>query len=335
MNRTPLVSIVIPVYNGRDTLPTCLQSIGESTFTDWELIVVDDGSTDGSAALARASGAAVLHTGGRHGPAAARNLGAARARGDWLFFTDADCALHADTLALATAVVAADVTLTAVIGSYDDAPAAPNFASQYKNLFHHYTHQTSREEAQTFWTGCGLIRRERFLALGGFDAVRYPTPSIEDIELGYRLTAQGGRIRLAKQVQVTHLKRWTLWSLVRTDIGQRARPWSILLCERGSLPADLNLRWRDRLSVLTLGGALLGGGSLLRRRDLRVAFGLLPVLVGLLLWLNRDLYRFFWRKRNGRFALFAILLHWFYLAYSAATYGVTVLSHFCIDNELI
>ena len=59
--------------------------------------------------------------------------------------------------------------LDALIGSYDDEPAAPGFVSQYKNLLQHYVHQHGRKEATTFWSGCGAIRRELFLAIGGFD----------------------------------------------------------------------------------------------------------------------------------------------------------------------
>jgi glycosyltransferase involved in cell wall biosynthesis len=156
-------SIITPVYNACDTLPVCLQAVQQSDFRDWELIVVDDGSTDGSAELAAEAGVPVIGTHGRTGPAYARNLGASAAHGRYLFFLDADCQLHPDTLSRAARHLQAEPALDALFGSYDDTPAAPNFISQYKNLLHHYIHQTSRETAVTFWAGCGAIRRERFL----------------------------------------------------------------------------------------------------------------------------------------------------------------------------
>ena len=50
--------------------------------------------------------------------------------------------------------------IAAVFGSYDDEPGAPNLVSQYRNLLHHFVHQTGRTEASTFWTGCGAVRRD-------------------------------------------------------------------------------------------------------------------------------------------------------------------------------
>lgn len=319
MSTPPFFSIIIPVHNARDTLPACLAAIRASYFTHYELLVVDDGSSDGSLSLAQAAGATLLTTqqpgqAGPAGPAAARNLAAGVARGRYLFFTDADCRLHPNTLAHAAAILQANPHLDALIGSYDDAPAGANFISQYKNLFHHYIHHTSRPTAATFWTGCGAIRRDRFLALGGFDSARYPRPSIEDIELGYRLTAQGGHIRLDPTIQVQHLKRWTLATLLRSDILDRALPWSVLLRQHGRTPADLNVRPRHRLSAVLLWLAL-GSATSQRLRRLTT-----PLLLTLAL-LNLDLYRFFWRKRGLWFALRAVPLHWLYYAYSSLAFA--------------
>ncbi|MDX1523691.1 MAG: glycosyltransferase family 2 protein, partial [Anaerolineae bacterium] len=200
MPNPPYLSIIIPVYNGGDLFERCLTAIHGSTFSDWELIVVDDGSTDGSLALAQSFGAKTLQTSGRLGPAVARNQGAKVATGRDIFFIDADCELHQDTLANIAQVFETNPMLDALFGSYDDAPGAPNFVAQYKNLFHHYVHQNSNPEASTFWTGCGAISRSQFLALNGFDTRRYRRPSIEDIDLGYRLKQAGGQIRLAKHV---------------------------------------------------------------------------------------------------------------------------------------
>ena len=99
----PFFSVVMPVLNGGADLDRCLTALRGSAFRDWELIVVDDGSSDGSPERARAAGARVLESGGRRGPGAARNLGAGEARGDYLFFLDADCEVHTDTLARAAA----------------------------------------------------------------------------------------------------------------------------------------------------------------------------------------------------------------------------------------
>ncbi len=63
---------------------------------------------------------------------------------------------------------------------------------------HHYVHQQGSEDASTFWSGFGVIKRKLFLKLGGFDIKRYSRPCIEDIDLGYRLKQTGAKIHLAK-----------------------------------------------------------------------------------------------------------------------------------------
>lgn len=320
----PFLSIIIPVYNGGAQFKRCLNAIEQSTFTNWELIVVDDGSTDGSDALARDFGARLFATRGQLGPAAARNSGAKIARGQYLFFLDADCEVHPDTLARIARIFKADPQLDALFGSYDDAPSAPNFISQYKNLFHHYVHQRGQEEASTFWTGCGAIKRSRFLALGGFDLQRYQRPSIEDIDLGYRLKRAGGRIKLVKQVQVKHLKTWNLLRLLNSDILDRGIPWTRLILRGKVFTRDLNLQTHNRVSVVAIYGLLLAlAVGLWHFLGLLIALG----LALLLLWLNWDLYRFFYQKRGLRFALGVIPLHWLYYFYNAISFGFGLLLH--------
>ncbi|MCB8946199.1 MAG: glycosyltransferase family 2 protein [Ardenticatenaceae bacterium] len=324
----PFFSIIIPVYNGGSLLEICLRSIHNSEFTDWELIVVDDASSDDSVDVAQRWGAQVLVMNGRSGPAAARNKGAEGAHGRYLFFTDSDCQLHPHTLSRAAQILQANPRLDALIGSYDDEPFAPNFISQYKNLFHHYIHQTSSEAAQTFWTGCGAIQRERFWQLGGFNAKRYPRPAIEDIELGYRLMGANGRIQLAKEVQIKHLKTWTFTTLLQSDIGDRAVPWAILLQQRNDIPANLNLQRHHRLSALALFAAALSTPLTLRWQRLIV----FPFLfLASLIMLNRDLYTFFKAKRGWAFALKAVPWHWLYYGYSATTYLLIYLAQSHLD----
>jgi len=181
------------------------------------------------------------------------------ARGEWLLFVDADVLVHPDTLRRVTEAFLADPDLVAVFGTYDDAPPTPGFVSQFRNLMHRYVHLQSAGPADTFWAGCGAVRRTEFLAVGGYDARRYPRPQIEDIDLGYRLRDAGGGIRVDVAIQGAHLKRWTFWGGTRTDLFDRGIPWVRLLHERGGLTADknLNLKRGERFKTGLVGLGLL------------------------------------------------------------------------------
>lgn len=245
---TPSITVIIPAHNAAEYLAQCLQHLTQSETAPLECLVVDDGSTDHTPEVARKFGARVLQTDGKRGPAHARNLGARAARGDILLFLDSDVCVHADTLSRVRSAFESDPSLDALIGSYDDSPGSPDFLSQYRNLMHHYVHQRARREACTFWSGCGAIRREVFLAHAGFDE-SYRRPAIEDIELGYRLHMAGRKMILDKRVQVKHLKRWTFWGLLKTDIVDRGIPWTELILRNQYMPNDLNLELSQRVSV--------------------------------------------------------------------------------------
>jgi hypothetical protein len=128
--------------------------------------------------------------------------------------------------------------------------------SQYKNLFHHFVHQQAKEDGGSFWRCCGAIAGE-FLEVGGFDTQRFPRPSIEEIELGRRLKAAGHTILVNKTLQVKHLKRWTLTSIIKTDVFDRAIPWTQLIIAERNIPNDLNLEASQRWSALFTGFLLM------------------------------------------------------------------------------
>jgi glycosyltransferase involved in cell wall biosynthesis len=319
---TPEITVIVPVRNGGAVLGRCLEAINRSRGVDWDCIVVDDGSTDDSADIARRHGAQVLASLRPHaGPGQARNRGAQVARAPLLCFVDADVLIRPDTLAQFALLFARDPDLTAAFGSYDSAPDHPDMLSQYRNLVHHFVHQTGHTDASTFWSGCGAIRRDDFLRFGGFDPA-YTRPSIEDIELGYRLRFAGARILLAKHIQVTHLKRWTMWGVLMTDIRDRALPWTSLIARTRHLPNDLNLDTSSRLSavgVYALAVALLVG------LGYHLAWVVALGLVLLLLVCNRALYSFFLTHRGPWFLIRALPLHWLYFAYSALAFGAGML----------
>lgn len=245
---TPSVSVIIPVRNAPDDLRSCLTRLGASEHCRFEIIIVDDASTDGTASVADDFGLECIVLATNSGPAFARNRGAEKARAEILVFIDADVLVHSDTLKKFVDAFH-DPECSAVFGSYDTQPTIQTVVSQYKNLAHHFVHQHAAENASTFWTGCGAIRSEVFQAMGGFSE-SYTQPCIEDIELGIRMRRAGLAIRLDRQIQVTHTKRWTLWSMIRTDVLARGVPWSRLILRDGQIENDLNLRLSQRVCVL-------------------------------------------------------------------------------------
>ena len=306
-----VISVVIPAYNAASTLQACLKALQRSEYRDFECMVVDDGSTDDSAALAAAHGVRLASTKKRCGPGCARNLGARMSSGDILLFLDADVAIQPDTLSRIAQAFKAPA-LDALIGSYDQDPAAPNFLSQYKNLMHCFVHQHAKRRASTFWTGCGAIRRSIFLAAGGFDEHQL-RPSIEDIKLGAVLIRAGRRIELDPTLMVKHLKRWTLASLLKTDFLDRAIPWTMLMLGERHMPNDLNVQWSQRLCVLLIYLAL------------PLAFFYWPAsltAVVVVIALNAPFYRFLSDRRGRLFALRAIPLHLAYFVYSGAGFAI-------------
>ncbi len=313
----PLVSVVIASYNAGPFLERSLQSLRASTVLPLEVIVVDDCSTDNSAVRAREMGATVLRTAVNGGPARARNLGAQSAQGDILLFIDSDVCVHPDTVSLVQDALEADASLDAVIGAYDDTPDSREFFSQYRNLMHCFVHRTGSREAFTFWSGCGAIRRGVFLESRGFDE-RYTRPSIEDIEFGSRLVAAGRRIQLRPDIEVKHLKRWTFWQIVRTDVFDRGIPWAELILRNRSMPNDLNLQLHQRLSVILV-YALLG----LSITGHFVYWGIAALLS--VVALNFQFYSFLAHRRGVPFALAAIPLHLLYHFYNGLSFGIALL----------
>lgn len=318
------LSIIVPVYNGGKDFRRCLASIQKCLRLGDEFIVVSDGDTDGSGEVAKAFGAKVIRLPSSGGPARARNTGAKIAQGDILFFVDADVTLQPNTVRLVKQQFQASPNLAALIGSYDDAPGAPNFLSQYKNLFHHYTHQISSEAASTFWGACGAIRRSVFQELGGFDE-SYRKPCVEDIELGYRIKQAGYSIRLCKDIHVKHLKQWRPISLLKAEIFYRALPWTALILRDRHFNADLNLNHANRFSVVLVFVLLLSLALSISTPWLLLAAA--AAALGLLI-INRDVYRFFYRKRGLFFTLKVIPWHWFYFLYGGIVFAYGTLKYY-------
>ncbi|MBI4454498.1 MAG: glycosyltransferase family 2 protein [Acidobacteria bacterium] len=316
----PTLSVVVPVHNGSRTIERCLRALVSSP--DFETIVVNDGSTDNTSALIDRFPVRKLENLTAAGPARARNLGASVASGDILVFIDADVEVHADTLIRIAQVFADRPELHAIIGSYDDAPEERSTISLFKNLLHHYVHQHAWQRATTFWGGCGAVRRETFLQLGGMNEL-FPRPSVEDIEFGYRLYQSGLLCEMRREIQAKHLKKWTFRGLIETDLICRAIPWTELMFEMRMFPADLNFTHGHRISSFLV-FAILGTLSLSLFLKSALAIGLL-LMLGFVA-LNQDFYRFLAKRGGSKFLYTAVPFHFLYCGYSALGFGCGIAS---------
>jgi GT2 family glycosyltransferase len=284
------VSVIVPVYENPAELLHSLKALARSSYQPAEVLVVDDGSkvaTTQIAAICKEHGARYLRLETNAGPAEARNAGVKASTANVLVFLDADVAVHGDTLKNIVEQLEERPDLDALFGAYDDAPAAAGTVSRFRNLLHHYVHLQSAGKATTFWAGCGAVRRRVFEAAGGFPEL-YRQPSIEDVDFGHRLSSAGFAIHLEPSIQVTHVKRWTLQGMFRTDLLQRATPWTERFWEWGALPRSLNFSWANRICVMLTGFSLVA---------LAMGWPMLSLIVaGIILAINFPLYRFISNK---------------------------------------
>ena len=321
------LSVIMPTVSWTGCFEPCVRAVLEHSAAlgggGAEVLVVFDGVASPPPVWLTDAGVKVFTTGDCRGPAHARNLGAAEANGNVLLFLDADVEVATDALERIRTAFAVTPDLVALFGSYDDAPACRGVVSQFRNLLHHHTHTSHPGRAASFWSGCGAIRSAAFFDVGGFDD-DFRHPSVEDIELGLRVQAAGGRIVLDPAVQCKHHKSWSLRSMVMTDIFRRAVPWTQLILENHDLPATLNLDWGNRLC----GAAALFSASLL---PLSIAIGswwpllAVPAVLLAMAWMHLDFYQLCLRRRGVAFALAAFALHWLFFLYSTLTFAAVVI----------
>ena len=294
-----MISIVIPVRNGARALDACLRAACFAALPDNEVVVVDDGSPDESPSIAARHPCRLVKLERRGGASAARNTGAAAARGEILFFTDADCILGAQTLPLAAAALDAAGPRAVVGGTYDTQPFDPGFFPAFQAIFINY-HETRRpDEPDYVATHAMAIRAADFRASGDFD--EHFLPILEDVEFCHRLRRAGYRLRMEPRLLVRHSFGFGLFGSLR-NAARKVRYWARYSLRNRDLFADSGTASRG----LKAAGALAGlcWVSLAAAAILRLPALLLPVplLVLAALVTNSGLVRAFHAARGLLFA---------------------------------
>lgn len=286
------ISLVIPNRNGAATIGRCLAAAFASGYEPLEVIVVDDASEDESVEIIRQFPVKLLTQERHSGAAAARNAGARQSAGDALFFTDADCLLREDTLAVASATLAAAGPDAVVGGTYTPIPPDGRFFSAFQSIFVNYSETKNARRPDYLATHALLIDARIFRETGGF-AERF-LPILEDVEFSHRLRRAGYRLVVNPDLQVGHVFDYSLLGSLRNAF-RKSLYWTVYSLGNRDLSADSGTAstglktnvgaWG--LTALLLLAALLSGRLL----------PLVPVpgLLALTLLVNRGLIRAFHR----------------------------------------
>ena len=312
MSSNPFLSIVVPTRDSADTVADALCAILVTRLPrhTYELIVVDDGSADATATIAARYADKVIRLSGRsQGPAYARNRGVELSQGEIVAFVDPDVMVRPGTLPRMVATLAEHPNIDGVSALHDAEPRATNFVSQYWNLLLRFGEQRYLKDDAQFPSGCGAVRRSVLLSAGMFDEWRFPTASLEGVELGQRLQGSGRRLLLLPDVEITHLRRWSFRS-VCAEVWQRSALLSRSLGyhrTRASAPSEV---------VFTLSRSLIPAFGIMGMLVLVAAFLPEPrlefrsaIVLAVVLLTNLPIYRFYTRERGVAFAIAAVPLH--------------------------
>lgn len=301
------ISVVIPNRNGEKTIGLCLEALSRSAHNSFEVIVVDDASTDNSISIIEKYPCTLIKMKQQVGASAARNIGAQLSSGTLLFFTDADCLVYEDTLSRAEGYARHFDADTVIGGTYTPKPYDKSFYSSFQSIFIHYCELKNTGQPDYIAAHAMVIPETVFRESGGFPVDFLPI--IEDVEFSHRLRKKGYRLVMMPELQVRHIfgfrgmadsirngymksKFWTVYSLGNKD----------LLTDSGTASIELKMNVLALFVSLTLAAAhfLSSNGIFLI---------LLAALIVANLSLNLKLFSFFNRTGTKIFLIAASLYY--------------------------
>jgi glycosyltransferase involved in cell wall biosynthesis len=299
-----MISVIIPVHNGRSTIGICLQSLFSSSYQPFEVIVVDDFSADGSADIVRQFPCRLVSLDRHRGAAGARNAGARESRGDILFFIDADCVIQETTLAHVADAYRKNPDCV-IGGSYAPVAHDDSFYSTFQAVFINYS-ELKNEAPDYIASHAMVIGRKVFEKSGGF--AEDFMPILEDVEFSHRLKRAGVTLMMDRGILVRHIFNYDLKRSCRNAL-KKARYWTSYSLENRDLMQDSGTASRE-LKLNVLSACVLSCLLLLFVASREVVFLLpLAVIAGMNLAVSRKLVTAFFTAKGWSFGLRATLYY--------------------------
>lgn len=304
------ISVIIPNYNGAKTIGHCLDAVYSSRYPDYEVIVVDDGSTDTSLEIIRKYPCKLITPGVHGGASKSRNIGAGNCTGEILFFIDADCVVFDDTLERVDRCYADENTI--IGGSYTPRAYDSSFFSDFQSVFVHYC-ETKRPDPDYIATHALVIDARLFRRSGGFPEDFLPI--LEDVEFSHRLRREGCRLMLCRDLLVRHIFNFTPVTSIRNAL-RKSFFWTMyslrnrdVLADSGTASIGLKMNVLSLFLILVVCLASLLTGTGLPLAAAPAAFFASAVV-------NRGLFLAFLKTKGPVFAVLAVL--YYSTAYAAA-----------------
>jgi len=303
------ISVIIPCYNGSATIEKCLAAVLASQYSNFEVIVVDDCSEDDSVAIIKQFPCRLIALENHAGAARARNIGVEQCRGAILFFTDADCVLEKDTLAIAAISIATSGVDTIVGGTYTKKPYDRGFFNSFQSVFIHYS-ETKNCANPDYLATHGLVMTRALFDLfkksGGFPADFLPI--LEDVEFSHRMKKRGYKLRINPHLLVRHIFNYSLHRSIRNAI-KKSTYWTLYSMRNKDLTADsgtASVELKVNVVTLFLVLALISFASIIS--------SFVPIYIAVLLlcvniYISRNLLQLFY-ETEGFLYMIKVLIYY-------------------------
>jgi GT2 family glycosyltransferase len=283
--------VIVPTYNAERILSRCLTAISESAYRDFELLVVDDQSSDRTLSVAAGFPCRAIRLERHGGAAAARNAGARHSSGEALLFVDSDIVVKKDTM---NRFVDSLRQYPAVFGIYSQKPGIDKLLCLYQNFYAHRSMMQTSDITPVFYSYCAAVRKTAFDEVGGFDE-SWTRATFEDVEFGLRLTAAGHTIRLNRDIEVVHYNDLTPRKFFRNYFYKSLDLFQFMLARGQSTLGGQGWTHRSNQLAFLAGLAILPCGL----AACFWAWSAVPLVVCAALFVatNADFYRFLARER--------------------------------------